>query len=466
MPPQLTNPVHRASLAGTLLLLVAGAICAAPADTPPVSNDTFDDAVDLAQLGWQVHADRLQSVWRVRDGHLQAVCHRNPYKGGRISKPVGKLERGLLEFDAKFATAGGANYGHLSLGFKLYGHMTAFKKYGGHNWMAYRAKGNSWTTLTKDVPLNQWVRIRFLFDAPSRRAEYYCGDMDDPVYVDDTFEFPQEGKEELEFFNYGLCNGTVTHDLDNIVLRSLAPASDTNAATARNRVLLFRGIAYGPYGVEQALAPDVTADRISVYTMQTRGAAVMPRNQFALDRVPSAKHMREAARILFIDVPAEPANCLPEFLLSDIEQAVSNGAHLIVFGGMFAFGKGGYQNTILKQMLPVQISGVWDVTRAPAPLPLRPCTNDWLLDAGGAAPAVLWLHTATLRTEAVDRLVDASDRPLVIRGTYGQGRVTVFLGTVCGDPVEFRKTDSTPFWQWPGWPAFVRQVVDTDGLAD
>jgi len=458
-----------AALACVALVILGRDAVAAPAQPPgasgptPVLEDSFDHVSELAAAGWTVEASAQQSLWRVRDGRLEAVCRRNPYKGGRIVKPAALLDRGVLEFDAKFATSGGSDYGHLSLGFKLYGRMTAFKKYGGHKWMAYHPPPrNTWTILSNAVPLNRWVHFKLVFDCPAKRAEYYWGDMDNPVYVEDRFELPEAPPEELEFFNYGLCNGTVTHQVDNVRLCGPAPGEGPDGAAARDRLLLFRGISYERCRIEECLASALPPECVSVYTVETRGAAVMPRNRFALDRVPSAKHLRQAARIVLVDVPTGPAGCLPPHLLNDLHAAVRGGAEMLVLGGMFAFGKGLYAGTPLAEMLPVNLPGVWDVKRFAAPRPIEAVAGDWPDGPDGGRPAVLFHHEAPPRDEAARILLRAGGKPMLVTRACGAGKVTAFLGTVCGDFPP--GAGVVPFWEWEGWPAWVRKMLNIDAL--
>ena len=48
-------------------------------------------------------------------------------------------------------------------------------------------------------------------------------------------------------------------------------------------------------------------------------------------------------------------------------------------------------------------------------------------------------------------LLTAGEKPILVTGEYGKGRVAVFAGTVMGDLPAHR----TAFWDWDGWPALV-----------
>ncbi|MHC4886227.1 MAG: hypothetical protein ACYTGH_14215 [Planctomycetota bacterium] len=49
----------------------------------------------------------------------------------------------------------------------------------------------------------------------------------------------------------------------------------------------------------------------------------------------------------------------------------------------------------------------------------------------------------------------AGDRPILMTQAAGKGRVTVFAGTVCGEPSE----GELPFWSWKGWPNVMARLI-------
>jgi hypothetical protein len=52
-------------------------------------------------------------------------------------------------------------------------------------------------------------------------------------------------------------------------------------------------------------------------------------------------------------------------------------------------------------------------------------------------------------------LLTAGDKPMLITGTYGKGRVAAYLGSVQGLP----KAGQTPTWEWNGWPALMTETL-------
>jgi len=450
--PELSASLKLA-VVGTALFFALSA-CAAPLNGVCM-NDNFEAAGKLADLGWQVSATPEQSEWSIRDGYVEVVGHRNPYKGGFMTKQIPVLERGILEFDAMFATSGRTDYQHFSLGFRLYGHLTAFKNYGTHAWLQHRPQGNTWATLATAVPFGKWVHIKVVFDFPAKRTEYYCGPGEDPVFVDPALELDlAKAPKELVFFNYGLCNGTVTNRIDNITLRGWEdPRSD--AHSSRNGLVLFEGMTADRYGTQRVLAARSADDAVSVYPLMTRGAAIAPRNIFRLQRVPGRRRLDEAALIVLADVPAMPNECLPEYLLKDIAFAVHDGAHLLVLAGMFALGKGGYQDTALAELIPFGQLSPWDGQCFDTP---EPMTGPLLNPAPGkqAPPTVLWHHAPAKTAAKAEILLQAGERPMALRWTVGKGTVTVFLGMACGD---YTGTNATSFWTSDQWPQLLGKLA-------
>ncbi len=417
---------------------------------PPLVED-FEGAVDLTERGWRVEADETQSVWTVVDGHLEVICPRNPYKGGRIVRDVPTIERGVLEFDCRLGVEGSSNYNHLSLGLRLFEHLMAFKKYSGHHLLVHVPAENIMYSATGAVPLNEWVHYRVEFDTTRGRVEYYLGDERDPLKIDTRLTMNIEGETgELEIFNYGLTKGTVTNWVDNISLRAIETGGEQTAG-ARDRTLLILGISSERLGVEAAVREAVPGERLVVYNMQTRSSATRPTNLLTLDKVPGATTWESAQQIILADVPAGPGECLPPHLLDDLERSVSDGADLLVLGGPFALGSGQYAGTVLEEMLPVEVGGAWQLKRFEAPQAL----------AGEAA--VLWYHDAPAKPGEVRTALPAGGTPMFAWWPYGKGRVGVFLGAALGSAEDFG--EATPFWEWDGWPDLVERMMTIGGVA-
>ena len=140
-----------------------------------------------------------------------------------------------------------------------------------------------------------------------------------------------------------------------------------------------------------------------------------------------------------------------------LEKAVrEKGVKLLVFGEYLAFGGGGYIKTLVEKMLPVTVTGVYDLVRSPEPLPLMPVLStpyeklDW-----SAKPSVLWYHRLALRPDA-EIIVKIGNDPFLVIHPYGTGKVGVITGTALGK----ENDPTTAFWKWKDFPRFMAETVN------
>jgi uncharacterized membrane protein len=164
--------------------------------------------------------------------------------------------------------------------------------------------------------------------------------------------------------------------------------------------------------------------------------------------------------------------------LEQLAETVNRGRGLIVLGGFHSFGPGGYYNTELAKVLPVEMDRLdrqdWsgelrEDVHLKGPVQMTPTKSGvrhfvMTLAAGAEANAAAWaklppLDGANLFSDArlkpgADVLADAdgkAEHPLLVSQAYGAGRVVAFAG------------DSTWHWWMDGFESahkrFWRQVV-------
>ncbi len=137
---------------------------------------------------------------------------------------------------------------------------------------------------------------------------------------------------------------------------------------------------------------------------------------------------------------------------------VKAGGSLLVLGGNYSLGQGYFADTYLGELLPVTIAKARDVQPASPPLTLRPAPTGLARHlptaAWQAAPVLYWRHRVTPKREAQVHLL-AGDEPILFTGTYGQGRVAVFTGTVLGQPSGSERL----FWAWASWPLLLHDAL-------
>jgi uncharacterized membrane protein len=143
------------------------------------------------------------------------------------------------------------------------------------------------------------------------------------------------------------------------------------------------------------------------------------------------------------------ANALADFGREMLRDFVKAGGTLIVTGGFYAYGEGGYGGTQFDDLLPFKVGG---------PFTLLPVTGDNRLQpqAGAdlpsgldwsAAPRCLWAHQVTALPGA-HLLLTLAGKPFLAVRPVGQGRVIACAGSLLGEP----KEGGLPFWEWKSWP--------------
>ena len=151
------------------------------------------------------------------------------------------------------------------------------------------------------------------------------------------------------------------------------------------------------------------------------------------------------------------AASLTDFGLEAIRDYVRAGGAVLVLGGQWAYGPGGYAETQLADFLPVTLTGKSLDMQALTPPGVLKITPGAKLLAGMTLkqPGVcLWQHDLKPKADAWVEL-NAGDRPFLVCGRFGKGRVAAVTGTVCGDPGK----DNTAFWDSPDWPDILSRTI-------
>lgn len=151
------------------------------------------------------------------------------------------------------------------------------------------------------------------------------------------------------------------------------------------------------------------------------------------------------------------AQSLTDFGQEALRDYVAAGGALLMTGGFFSYGAGGYAGSSLAEILPVNLSDrLPDLERLDPPAPLRIGREAQAL-AGvklSGSPLCFWRHRLTPKPEAWVEL-GAGDKPLLICGTYGKGRVAVLASTAFGDP----QAGQTGYWEDPQWPDLMARLI-------
>ena len=126
-------------------------------------------------------------------------------------------------------------------------------------------------------------------------------------------------------------------------------------------------------------------------------------------------------------------------MLARIAAYVRNGGTLVVAGGPFAYGCGGYEGTFMETLLPVKTHS-FDCLPA--------CASDrdgrTAVKFSESDCSLFWMQMDEVKPGA-EVLVSCGGKPLLVKWSYGNGRVFAFLAAPLGDEAR----DGAVFWKNP-----------------
>ena len=137
---------------------------------------------------------------------------------------------------------------------------------------------------------------------------------------------------------------------------------------------------------------------------------------------------------------------------------VEHGGKLVVTGGPYALGNGEYEGTRFLELLPVTLSGPFDLKWAGKGKSwnLKPAKQEEPLLKGlsfDQNPKVFWHHFVTPKKDAVV-LLTANEKPVLIFGKYGKGQVAVLTLSPTGIGI----AGETAWWDWKGWEQLMKNI--------
>ncbi|OPZ88205.1 MAG: hypothetical protein BWY76_00073 [bacterium ADurb.Bin429] len=162
--------------------------------------------------------------------------------------------------------------------------------------------------------------------------------------------------------------------------------------------------------------------------------------------------------VLYTSIPHAAIGAENGYALVDYVKA---GGGVLFTGGEYAFGKGGYDFTVLeRELLPVQCTETVDVKYAEdTPFLLEPGKDfaELGVKTNFAAKPAFWCYNrvALKPNPAVKVFLKSGNRPILIGWQLGKGRVACLLidhRGISGDGVNM-------FFDWADWPALMRAVM-------
>ena len=148
----------------------------------------------------------------------------------------------------------------------------------------------------------------------------------------------------------------------------------------------------------------------------------------------------------------ENSYALPEY--------VKAGGAVFISGGEYAFGKGGYEFTVLeRELLPVLCTETVDTRYPPEPLVIEPAKDFGQLNVEvdfSAKPSFWTYNQVALKDRNTIRIfLKCGNRPVLVGWQLGKGRVACLLLDHRGKS----EGDVTAFFDWRDWPKLVRAVI-------
>lgn len=191
-------------------------------------------------------------------------------------------------------------------------------------------------------------------------------------------------------------------------------------------------------------------------------------NHVAAERFPTSEdELREFDVVVLSDIGANTL-LLPKRVFGEGQQVAANrlsllvdwvrgGGALLMVGGYLSFqgieAKANYKNTPLAEVLPVLMEPGDDREESPqGAVPRVTMTHPITESLPSEIPAVLGYQRLEAK-EGTEVLIAVDDRPLLVVGTEGQGRVAAFA------------SDMGPHWlptsflEWEGFDAMWQQTV-------
>ncbi|MDD5705685.1 MAG: glutamine amidotransferase [Kiritimatiellae bacterium] len=307
------------------------------------------------------------------------------------------------------------------------------------------------------------------FNAVTATRTLCAADFKQPgVYQDMAVRFvrPEEGAMEFRIFYQGATDLTY----DKVTIVRLADLStdqaqaaiwlgDKSAAVAPPAVALS-----GPAAVKRDTAlvlaglghPTCFPTNALPHALKLKYSYLARIQTGAVLDIPFPKKLDElkgVGLIVLADVPASALNGLMG--RTTLRQFVEQGGGLLVFGGPLSLGKGEYGESVLAPVLPVALTGPWDLVKVKAPR-IKVATTSLITDGlrWNEKPVLLYCQKTTAKPDA-ETLLECSGLPVLVTGRYGRGRVAVLAGTYLGEPAG----NSVLFYQWSDYPELLARVV-------
>lgn len=265
-----------------------------------------------------------------------------------------------------------------------------------------------------------------------------------------TYEYYWPGKSGEKFNLVAGCNlATYYRKPPKKIKEYLKPKDLAYKLNLPPRALEFRGPGFSKMRVMEAAARAGIREFNGAYFIFNWSGGT-------LDKVPTSFEEMFSYDLLIVN--GVNAMSLTDFGLEATKEFVKQGGALLVIGGFYAYGAGGYADTALEEMLPVKLSGKMpDLERLAKPSPLEVGKEAQCLKGTevGKKGLCYWVHSLTPK-EGANVEITAGGKPFLVCGAYGKGRVAA----ICSGPFGNPQKGETPYWDDPQWVDVMTKVID------
>lgn len=180
---------------------------------------------------------------------------------------------------------------------------------------------------------------------------------------------------------------------------------------------------------------------------------VWSKENYRLTEYPGEYQVSLYGAYLIAGVPYE---AIGERLTSMVAKGVWEGATLLVMGGPYSFGKGGYSETPFEEILPVRSVGPFEVRMFEQPARMQPTQTapPHLSFDPDNLPTVSFYHDINV-TDDAEVLLTAAGKPILVRRGIGDGHAYAFLGFSAGQ-------DANGYTSSKEWVRFLARILSLD----
>jgi hypothetical protein len=284
------------------------------------------------------------------------------------------------------------------------------------------------------IPSGEWLSFKIDFDKKAKTIAYYYKDMDTPVFVENNVEF--SGPVKFQFGNYGLTNGVVVNHIRNVRLEPM----QITRKKERDGAIILRGIDFDSYDLE-GIVNAFGIQKQPVYCDTSFETGLLIKNNFSLGKRPMFKASR-AKLIIMADFPLN--GTLEHSEIRELINEVSDGAKLIILGGMFTLNRGEFHDKDFNSILPVIIGSVYDIRYR----------KDHFQVQGTDGAIAIYQNMKSVKGAKIH--LKAEDFPLLSSIKIGKGAVCVYAGIPGGRP----GTKGEMIHLQSGFPEMLKQAIE------